>query len=117
MSMHDALRAIGIQLPWMRREEERQPDALPPPSPVDDVLALLRMANGVGRIEPQSPTWAAVQKWAATEIIGTQAGLETAQGERAAALRTRIAVLRELLAQPMQSAPPVFEQSEASYAP
>jgi hypothetical protein len=119
MSMHDALRAIGIQLPWMVRDNLPPPEALPPPSPADDVMALVRLANGGGRIEPESATWIAVQKWAASEIISGQAVLETATGDRAAGVRVRIAVMRELLAlhsMSVRDVQPVIEDS-APYAP
>jgi hypothetical protein len=97
--MHEALRAIkslGDKLPWMSHVDEPV-QGIAPPTPLDEVKELVLLAGGGGRIERDSATWIAVMRWAATEIIHAQSQLEVAREERSMLLRTRIAVLRELL--------------------
>jgi hypothetical protein len=59
---------------------------------------LVILAKGQGLIERESPTWKAVAKWAALELIHAQSGLETATGDRATELRGAAKKLRDLLA-------------------
>jgi len=97
MSMHEALKKLRGVVPWLRDPEE---EILPPPPPTALELAegLVILAKTQGQIERESPTWKAVAGWAARELILTQAGLETAADDKAAALRSRARTLRDVLA-------------------
>jgi hypothetical protein len=95
MSMSEALKAAGIRMP-----DAPGPDIELPPlrTPADDARELVALAGAGGAVEIASPTWVAVTKWAATQILEARATLEYDQPEsRTAALRSRIATLRELL--------------------
>ena len=97
MSMAEALKSLRGKVPWLR-EDDSDPFVVPKPkTPVEDADELLLLTKQGGLLDKSSPTWAAVSKWAAQEIIVVQRGLETFSGERADALRARSRTLRDLL--------------------
>ena len=97
MSMHEALRRLRGAVPWLR--EPVEPEAPPaPPTALELAEGLLILAKAGGQIDRESPTWKGVAGRAARELILAQTGLETATGDKAAALRARAATLRDVLA-------------------
>jgi len=95
MSMAEALR--GLKLDWLS-PDKRAPLQIPqPPTVLEEMQELVRMASGSGTIDQQSSTWIAVSSWAAQELLETFVKQESAGDEKAAALRARAAALRELL--------------------
>jgi hypothetical protein len=99
MSMHEALKSLRGAIPWLRhRDNEDQPAAPIPPTPLELAESLVLLAKAQGLIDRTSPTWSAVSRWVAQELIRVQAGLETASGDKAAALRSRAKTLRDVLA-------------------
>lgn len=97
MSMAEALKHLRGKVPWLRTGECEAYEVPRPKTPVEDADALLILARQGGLLDKSSPTWAAVSKWAAQELIAAQRGLEAASGERADALRARARTLRDLL--------------------
>lgn len=102
--MHEALRNIRNKVPWLSAEPEELPAPPAPPTPLEEAVRLTILAQGPGRIDTGSPTWGAVSKWAAQELILAQRKLETATDEKAAGLRARAQTLRDVLSMHEQRA-------------
>jgi hypothetical protein len=90
--MFEALR--GRVFPWTRQEEMEAPQLPAPMTPLESAKALIELASGPQYIDPNSPSWKAVQRWAANEILRAQGEIEVSRSEKLAA---RLATLRELL--------------------
>ena len=95
MSMADALRRIS-NAPWLRGTVH-QPVVEKPPTLLQEMETLIRMAATNAQIDRQSGTWIAVSSWAANELLETFAQQESATTEKSSELRARARVLRELL--------------------
>jgi len=109
MSMHEALRSLGSKLSWATRPDD-QPQQTPVSlTVVEEMEILVRLAGSQGAIERASSTWQAVCCWAATELLETFVKQEGADDAKAAGLRARARVLRELLALEDKREAPRFE--------
>jgi ABC-type branched-subunit amino acid transport system substrate-binding protein len=97
MSMSEALRHLRGAVPWLSNEQAEFTAPPVPPTPEEEAESIVEITRRAGRLDRESPTWAAVAKWAATELIKAQRQLETADGDKAAALRSRCKTLRDLL--------------------
>lgn len=95
MSMSEALR--GHDHEWLKSETESRMQPPDQTSIVDEMAALIRLAGAGGQIDRESSTWVAVCSWAATELLTTFAEQESADDAKAAALRARAKVLRDLI--------------------
>lgn len=115
MSMHEALRKFGVDLPWLKAPET-PPEPPKPQTPVEAAEILLRLAQAPGNIDRESGTWHGVARWAATELIAAHAGLEIARDERATMLRARIQTLRDLLLMDERERTDVF-RDDGPYVP
>ncbi len=108
MSMHEAMRRFGATLPWSK---EPVPEIDPPKvlTPVEQAVNLIRMAQRQGAVDRTSPTWRAVARWVATEIIVAQKRCETADVHDTMALRGRIKCLRDFLDMYNEEDPPLLK--------
>ena len=95
--MHEALRKISGAA-WLSNRNDEPPAPPTPPTPLEHAEGLVLLAKVQGQIDRASSTWNAVARWAASELIVVQMALETAEGDRAAMLRSRAKTLRDVLA-------------------
>jgi len=99
MSMHEALKSIRGVIPWLRdRDVEDQHDVSVPPTPMELAESLVLLAKAQGQIDRTSPTWSAVSRWAAQELIQVQNALGSFDGGDPTVLRSRAKTLRDVLA-------------------
>lgn len=98
MSIHEALKGLQGQVPWLPDQPDQEQAPIEQPTAIDDARVLGLMVQRTGRIDRQSATWNRVSQWAAEELINAWHSLETARGERRDALQARCAVLRDMLA-------------------
>lgn len=104
MSMAEALRHLRGNVPWLSQDQD---GFVEPPSqgefvesqttPQDEAEVIVQIAIRDGRLDRESPTWIAVSKWAATELIKAQRKLELADGDKVVMLQSRCWTLRDLL--------------------
>lgn len=97
MSMQEALRHLRGAVPWLSREADEFIAPPAPSKPEEEAELLVEITRRDGRIDRESSTWVAIAKWSATELIKAQRMLETSDGDKAAALRSRCKTLRDLL--------------------
>lgn len=97
MSMSEALKHLRGKVPWMNPAEDE--DYTPPrkKTPAEDAEELVMLSRQSGLVDRSSPTWAAVSRWAAMELISAHHAMETASTDKAAALRARAKALRDML--------------------
>jgi hypothetical protein len=95
--MSEALKALRGRVPWLNDSDAEE--YVPPrkKTPAEDVEELVMLSRQAGTVDRASPTWAAVSRWAAQELIAGHYAMETASIEKAAALRARSKALRDLL--------------------
>lgn len=117
MSMHEAIRSLRGKIPWLSDPEDEVPVVPVVPPPLEAAESLILLAKAPGRVERTSETWQAVARWAATELIVAQTGLETATGERADALRSRVKTLRDVLAIDERTALKAVVADQGPYVP
>lgn len=98
MSMSDALRSIKNKVGWLSDPMPEQNARTEKVVAADAMRRIVDIAQTHGLIDKDCSTWIAVSSWAANELLETFTKMETVSDEKAAALRSRAKVFRELLA-------------------
>lgn len=117
MSKFDALRGLMGKVPWLAHKNEEPMVIEDQPNLLDDMRDLLVKAGYQGKVDRESGTWMAVSGWAAKELFQTFADQETASDVKAAALRARASVLRELLSLEKGEAKEAKFENQAPFIP